>query len=156
MALKGNVGCTFTSPSLFALPSKLLFCPYCSFPASAEKAIPEERCLCCVCACKARSAGAVVSQSRRAVRSDSCTRDHKPGGCRKMSLRHLLPSFSRLARKGPILACPGYVIVALLVLGRLLRLKRIYGDRQPDSWPALVLLGVLFIIPRLQFYALCV
>ena len=63
--------------------------------------------------------------------------------------------FHVLHAKGLFLAAAGYVIVALLVLGMLLRLKRIYGDRQPDSWPALVLLGVLFIIPRVQVYDLC-
>jgi hypothetical protein len=56
---------------------------------------------------------------------------------------------------GLVLPVAGYLIVVLLVLGMLLRLKHIYGDRQPDSWPALVLLGVLFIIPRVQFYDLC-
>jgi len=63
--------------------------------------------------------------------------------------------FHLLHVKGLFLPATGYVIVALLVLGMLLRLKRIYGDRQPDSWPALVLLGVLFIIPRVQVYDLC-
>lgn len=64
--------------------------------------------------------------------------------------------FHLLHLHGLVLPAAGYVIVALLVLGMLLRLKHIYGDRQPDSWPALVLLGVLFIIPRVQFYDLCI
>ena len=63
--------------------------------------------------------------------------------------------FHLLHVHGLVLPAAGYLIVALLVLGMLLRLKHIYGDRQPDSWPALVLLGVLFIIPRVQFYDLC-
>jgi hypothetical protein len=63
--------------------------------------------------------------------------------------------FHLLHVHGLVLPAVGYLIVALLVLGMLLRLKQVYGDRQPDSWPALVLIGVLFIIPRVQFYDLC-
>ena len=56
---------------------------------------------------------------------------------------------------GLVLPTAAYLAVTFLVLGMLLSLKHMYADRQPDSWPTLVLLGVLFIIPRVQFYDLC-
>ena len=50
----------------------------------------------------------------------------------------------------------GHAAVALVVLLLLVHLRRIGHDQSLPEWPALVVTGILFTMPRVNYYDLCV